>query len=60
MVYGKTFQGPVSQPRNPNESLVHLLTQYQNFEAIIGQPLQIKGEHETEAVQEKSETSTKA
>ncbi|KLO85639.1 Uncharacterized protein LW93_14254 [Fusarium fujikuroi] len=31
-----------------------------NFEAIIGQPLQIKGEHEIEAVQEKSETSTKA
>ncbi|KAF5582721.1 choline transporter [Fusarium pseudocircinatum] len=31
-----------------------------NFEAIIGQPLQIKGEHESEAVQEKSETSIKA
>ncbi|EGU79039.1 amino acid/polyamine transporter I [Fusarium oxysporum f. sp. albedinis] len=31
-----------------------------NFEAIIGQPLQIKGEHEPEAVHEKSSTSTKA
>lgn len=60
MVYGKTFEGPVSQPRNLNESLVHLLTHYQNFEAIIGQPLQIKVEHESEAVQEKSETLTKA
>ncbi|KAF9769347.1 hypothetical protein IL306_013247 [Fusarium sp. DS 682] len=31
-----------------------------NFEAIIGQPVQIKGEHVMETVQEKSDTSTKA
>lgn len=60
MVYGKTFEGPVSQSHILNESPFHLLTHYQNFEAIIGMPLQLKGEHEPEAVQEKSETLTKA
>ncbi|KAF4345217.1 choline transporter [Fusarium beomiforme] len=30
-----------------------------NFDAIIGQPVQIKGEHGTETVHEKSDTSTK-